>query len=60
MNRREGVFVVQSDAHAGSRTTNNVSFDEPTTNEMTQVFQAVSVNQNVEEIREACEPQNRQ
>ena len=36
--RRKGVFVVHLDAQAGSRTTNNVRFDEATTNEMTPGF----------------------
>ena len=31
-------------------------FDEPNTNDMTPVFQTGSVNQNVEEIRDRCEP----
>ena len=38
MSRRKGVFVVQLDAQGGSRTTKNVRFDEPNTNEMTPVF----------------------
>ena len=32
MSRRKGVFVVEFDAQAGSRSTINVRFDEPYTN----------------------------
>ena len=32
MNRRQGVFVVQLDARAGTRSTKTVKFDEPNTN----------------------------
>ena len=54
MSRKRGVFVVQLDAQAGPRTANTVKFDEPNTNDRTGVFQAASVNPNVEGIRERC------
>ena len=54
MSRRRGVFVVQLDAQAGSRTTKHVRLNEPNTNGGTGVFQAASVNPKVEGIRERC------
>ena len=38
MSRRTGVFVVQLEVRKGSRTTKNVRFDKPSTNDITLVF----------------------
>ena len=38
MSRKKGVFVLQLDAQAESRTAEAVTFDEPNTNEITPIF----------------------
>ena len=54
MSRRNGVLVVQLDAQAVSRTTNKREVRRAEHERENVGFQAASVNQSVEEMRERC------